>query len=135
MHKVLTHLLVVCIGGIAIALVERAPAEAYDVYYLTVGNSMYRDNRYNIQGANLSTREMAQYLRWAGAVDGITLVSEQGAYVTRDDVLGALSEIASKAKEARNPLVVYYFIGHGGSGGDGWSHVSFVGSYKPSDPA
>jgi hypothetical protein len=76
MHKVLRHLLVVCIGGIAIALVERAPAEAYDIYYLTVGNSKYRDNRYDIQGANPSTREMAQYLDRAGAVDGITLVSE-----------------------------------------------------------
>jgi hypothetical protein len=50
-------------------------------------------------------------------------------------VLGKLSEIASRAKASRNPLVVYYFIGHGGSGGDGWSHVSFVGYYTPSDPA
>jgi hypothetical protein len=68
-------------------------------------------------------------------VGGTTLVSQQSAYVTRDDVLGALSEIVRKAKAARDPLIVYYFVGHGASRGEGWSHVSFVGSYKSSDPA
>jgi hypothetical protein len=135
MYKALTHLLVVYIGGIALALVDQIPAEAYDIYYLSVGNSHYRDEKLEIPDANRSARGIARYLRWAGAVDGITIESEQAAYVTRDDVLGALSEIARKAKTARDPLVVYYFVGHGASRGVGWSHVSSVGNYKSSDPA
>jgi hypothetical protein len=66
-------------------------------------------------------------------VDGITLVSEQNTYVTHDDVMSVLTEIASKAKGAKNPLVVYYFIGHG-EAGPGEKHVSLVGYYKQSDP-
>jgi hypothetical protein len=46
--------------------------------------------------------------------------------------LGALSDIANKAKAATNPLVVYYFIGHGGSGSDNWSHVSFLAEAQTS---
>jgi Caspase domain len=134
MYKVLTHLVLLCIVGIMIALVDRIPAEAYDIYYLSVGNSKYRDNNLDIPDANLSAHGITRYLRWARAVDGITLVSQQSEYVTRDDVLGALGEIARKAKAARDPLVVYYFVGHGASRGEGWSHVSFVGNYKSSDP-
>ena len=135
MHKALTHLLVVCIGSITIVLIDRLPVEAYDIYYLTVGNAAYREERLNLRDANVSAGEIAQYLRWAGAVDGITLKSELGAYLTRDDVMSALKEIARKAKAARAPLVVYYFIGHGGSGRDNWSHVSFLGNYQSSDSA
>jgi len=135
MRKALIHLVLVCVVGITIALVDRTHAEAYEVYYLSVGNDQYRDNNLWIPDANLNASQIARYLRRAGAVDGITLVSEQGAYVTRNDVMGALKEIASKAKVAKDPLVVYYFIGHGASRGAGWSHVSLVGDYKPSDPA
>jgi hypothetical protein len=134
MRKALTHLLVVYIAGIAVALVDRIPVDAYDIYYLSVGNSEYRDREDNIPHANVSAREIVQSLRRAGAVDGITLKSEQGAYVTRDDVLDALREIASKATAAKDPLVVYYFVGHGASRPDGM-HVSSVGNYSRSDPA
>jgi len=53
--------------------------------------------------------------------------------VTRDDMLGALNEVANKAKAAKDPLVVYYFIGHGQRLRGG--HVSLLGGYKRSDPA
>ncbi|HEX9872244.1 MAG TPA: hypothetical protein VGC99_27335 [Candidatus Tectomicrobia bacterium] len=53
--------------------------------------------------------------------------------MTRDDVLGALNEVANKAKAAKDPLVVYYFIGHGQRLRGG--HVSLLGGYKRSDPA
>lgn len=132
MCKALPHLMLVCVVGISMALVERTPAEPYEMYYLSVGNSEYRDKKRWLKDANLSAREIAKYLRRAGAVDGITLQSEQNAYVTREDVLGALGEVAHKAKAAQDPLVVYYFIGHGERllGG----HVSLVGDYHPSDP-
>ena len=136
MPKVLMHLLAVCLSGTALALVERAPAEAYDMYYLSVGNSHYQDTTLDIPDADRSADEIGQTLRIAGAVDGLTLTSKEGAYVTRDEVLGALSQIASKAKAARNPLVVYYFLGHGmwGEDRDDLSHVSLLGHYEPSDP-
>jgi hypothetical protein len=135
MYRSLMHFLVVCIGGMVLVLVEQAPAEAYELHYLSVGNSEYQDNQLELPDANWNARQIAEYLQQAGAVDGITLVSKQGAYVTRDDVLGALSEMASKAKAGRDPLVVYYFIGHGMAQGEGFNHVSFAGDYALSDPA
>ena len=135
MLKTLKPLWVVCIGSIAIALVVRTPVAAYDVYYLTVGNSAYRDRTLDIPDANLSAQDIARELDQAGAVDGITLMSEHAAYMTRDVVLSALNKMASKAQAVTNSLVVYYFIGHGESRAPDWSHVSFLGDYKPSDPA
>jgi hypothetical protein len=63
MYKALTHFLVVCLAGLSIALVDRLSADAYDVYYLSVGNSKYQDDRLDIPDANLSARGIAQYLR------------------------------------------------------------------------
>jgi hypothetical protein len=134
MLKTLKPLLIVFIGSIAIALVVRTPVAAYDVYYLTVGNSAYRDRTLDLPDANLSAQDISQKLDQAGAVDGITLISEHAAYMTRDVVLSALNKMASKAQAVRNSLVVYYFIGHGESRAPDWRHVSFLGDYKSSDP-
>jgi len=131
--KALTHLVFVWVVGITLALVNQASAEAYQVYYLSVGNSEYRDESYKLRPANESSRHVARYLRWAGAVDGITLVSERGHYVMKDDVIGALKKIISKAKMAKEPLVVYYFMGHGKSSRPLENHVSLVGDLKKSD--
>jgi hypothetical protein len=133
MPKVLMHLLAVCLSGTALALVERAPAEAYDMYYLSVGSAHYQDTTLDFPSAGEVAHEIADTLKLAGAVDGLTLTSKEGAYVTRGNIWGALNQITSKAKAARNPLVVYYFLGHGGTVEKGLYHASVLGHYKPSD--
>jgi len=53
------------------------PAAAFDLYYVSVGNSRYRNASLDIPDANVSARQVAHALRRAGAVDGVTLVSEE----------------------------------------------------------
>jgi hypothetical protein len=104
------------------------------MYFLSIGNSAYREDTFNTfpdNMPNVVADEIAQKLREAGAVDGRTLKSEPGYYLTREKVLSELDRIASKAKAARNPLVVYYFIGHGEE--KDLVHVSILGHYKKSD--
>lgn len=121
------------IFGVGVLFVA-APTEtaAYDVYYVSVGNAQYRDSDLNIPDANLSARQITYYLRQAGARDGITLLSEEGAYVTNDDVIDAIDRVAAQASNARDPLLVYYFIGHGRTTEPGGIHVSLTGSYRKS---
>lgn len=106
---------------------------AYNLYFVSVGNSHYRDAALDIPDANLSARQVAVALRQAGAVDGITLNSEEAAFVTRDDVLSTVREVAERARRDDDPLLVFYFIGHGRSDGSSIGHVSITGSHDGSE--
>jgi hypothetical protein len=118
------------------------PAAAdLDIFYVVVGNSHYRKVSTPevpffepISGGNKSARKVAETLERMGAIDGILFRSESDRFVTREQVIAGLREVIEKAKKKPNPLVVYYFVGHGVSEGVGWSHFSvpgdFVGSPK-----
>ncbi len=120
-------------------------AQTYDIFYLAVGNTDYLDiippgsetgpvklqSFADLDDGARSAREMASYLDGAGAVYGMTLVSENGKLVVREDVLNALDKLLVKVKESKspNPLVVFYFCGHGISEGIGWNHFSIPGGF------
>ena len=109
-------------------LVAWQPAAAFDLFYVSVGNSRYQNASFDIPDANLSAREVARALRGASAVDGVTLVSEKDAYVTPQDIDDAVNEVISRAHQANQPLIIYYFIGHGRSEGSTIHHVSVTGN-------
>ena len=111
-------------------LISWQPAAAFDLFYISIGNSEYRDASLDIPDANLSARQVAHALRRAGAVDGLTLVSERGAYITPEDVKSAVEDVIKRASHADRPLIIYYFIGHGRSDGGTMHHVSVTGSHK-----
>lgn len=113
-----------------------AARQSYDLFYLAVGSSHYADDRSpkgfkNLDGANKSARKVSALLDRAGAVAGITLVSAGDRFVTRRDVLRALGDVLTKAKRSgsKNPLVIFYFCGHGVSEGVGWNHFSIPGDF------
>lgn len=106
------------------------PAGAFDLFYVSVGNSWYKNTSDPLGDSNLGAQSIARALRRAGAVNGITLISERGAYVTSKDVVTALEEVIDESHQADNPLIIFYFMGHGRSGGSTVEHVSVTGSYK-----
>lgn len=121
----------------AVSAEPRTPPMVYDIFYLAVGNSFYASDSdpqgfKNLEGANKSAKKVAAYLDRAGARAGLTLVSENRRFVTRADVLKALNEILLKAKKsgAENPLVIFYFCGHGISESIGWNHFSVPGDFS-----
>jgi hypothetical protein len=118
-------------------------AFSYDIFYLAVGNSHYQKampadkdsgalNEFpDLDGANKSAKKMASYLDAIGAVSGITLTGEDDKLVTRSDVFKALGELLDKVEKSKsaNPLIIFYFCGHGLSEGVGWNHFSIPGDF------
>lgn len=136
MKLLIAPLLILLSPCIAIAASTGTAQQAYDIYYLAVGNSHYATGTAaqgfnNLEGANKSARKVAAYLDQAGAEAGITLVSDRDKLVTKKDVLNALDNLLVKVKrsKSRNPLVVFYFCGHGVSEGIGWNHFSIPGDF------
>jgi hypothetical protein len=121
------------------ALPRPAPQPAYDLFYLAVGSSYYAQDASprgfkNVAGANKSAKRVSAFFDQAGAVAGITLTSESDRLVTRNDVLKALGDLLAKVKRSgsKNPLVIFYFCGHGVSEGVGWNHFSIPGDFNVS---
>jgi hypothetical protein len=108
-------------------------AAAVDIHYLSVGNASYADDTLSIPDANTSARQIAGLLRRIGAAGGETLLSQDDARVTAADVREALERVADAAASAADPLVVYYFIGHGRTAEPGGIHVSLTGVYDGSE--
>lgn len=119
----------------AAALLALGPlsAVAFDIHYLSVGNASYADDELTIPDANTSARQITGLLRRMGAAGGETLLSQEDARVTADDVREALERVADAAASAADPLVVYYFIGHGRTAEPGGVHVSLTGAYDGHD--
>jgi Caspase domain len=134
--RFLLFILLLLLPPIAASASPKSTEPAYDVFYLVVGSSYYETDGSphgfnNLGGANKSAKTVADYLDQAGAVTGITLVSDRDKFVTRGDVLKALSDLLVKVKRSKpkNPLVVFYFCGHGVSEGVGWNHFSIPGNF------
>ncbi|HKQ09492.1 MAG TPA: caspase family protein [Blastocatellia bacterium] len=110
--------------------------QAYDIYYLAVGNTYYGtegggEGFKDLEGANRSARKVSALFDRSGAAAGITLVSEKERRVTKADVLKALNDLISRVRRlpGRHPLIIFYFCGHGVSEGVGWNHFSIPGNF------
>ena len=109
--------------GVALGLLAFSlPAAAFDIFYVSVGNSHYRSvstpgvfSFEPIKGGNKSARKVAEYLRRMGAINGVLFRSEERRFVTRQQVFDALKEVVTQAKQYSNPLIFYYFIGNQGT--------------------
>jgi hypothetical protein len=125
--------------------VDQSPAP-FDVYYLSVGSGDYVAGSTGkaagtlrglteVDGATRSARRVAHALRAAASVYGVTLLSGPGHFVTRNDILKQLHVVigAASANHSGNPLIVYYFVGHGVSEGLGWNHFLLPGDFTFSD--
>ncbi len=122
--------------------------DTYSIFYLAVGSTRYlsrpiekKDEKSffpvnqpfpNIVGATKSAKNMASYMDRIGAVYGITLLSDESRLVSRTDVISALDKLLEKVKasKAKNPLIIFYFCGHGVSEGIAWNHFSLPGNFN-----
>jgi len=131
--KLLIFILLILLSPcISIASINGNANQNFDIYYLAVGSSYYKNSGFsNLEGSNKSAKKVAYYLDRSGATSGIVLVSDEDKLVTKNDVLTALDNLLTKIKSSKpqNPLVVFYFCGHGISEGIGWNHFSIPGDF------
>ena len=116
-------------------------ADSFDIFYLCVGSSYYEKdvNKYeegfkgfpNAKGANRSARQMAELFDLIGAKDGINLVSTKKSFITKEKVFKGIDDIVQivKKSKTKNPLIVFYFCGHGVSEGFGWNLFLMPGDF------
>jgi len=113
-------------------------AEAFDVFFLAVGSSSYirpREAGVNglsdIRGAAKSAKVLANLLDQGGSTFGVTLVSDDRHFVSREDFDAAWARVweeFSKLKPER-PLFVFYFAGHGAADGLTWHELLLMGNF------
>ena len=85
----------------------------------------------HIYGANKSAKAIAARLLAGGAKYGVLLTSGEGHLVSAGDVTRAISLVEAKirADKAQNPLLLFYFAGHGISEGVGWNLFMVPGTF------
>ncbi len=114
----------------------------YDIFFLSIGSEHYIQQSENeedkdiigfnsIDGANNSAKKIASVLSQCGSIYGITITSDSENIVTKKDVLGNLDLLVEYVRNSNteNPLIIFYFCGHGISEGVGWNHFSVPGNF------
>ena len=119
-------------------------AQSFDVFYLSVGSTHYvqKDIKEgcepfaDVNGARKSARYMHELFSEKAGGTGTMLRSEQGKELSREAILNAFKKTIATAKKskAKNPLVVFYFCGHGVSEGIGWSQFLVPGTFNEKPP-
>jgi hypothetical protein len=113
-------------------------AASFNVYFVAVGSSHYGQSTgsgthglQHIYGANKSAKAIAARLLAGGAKYGVLLTSVEGHLVSAGDVSSAISLVDARMRvdRAKNPLLVFYFAGHGISEGVGWNLFMVPGTF------
>lgn len=112
-----------------LSVTAEAGGQPYDVFYLSIGVTSHRDASLDIPGANLSARQIGHYFDSSGARQGTVLESKEGDLLQKSEVLGALRSTIQSVRSASNPLVIFYFTGHGAFSRQGFTHISILGEY------
>jgi hypothetical protein len=125
------------LAALAAMAITTADAQSrFDVYYLAIGSQDYIEVPApthafpSIDGVRKSARAVADVFANAGSRYGVLLVSGENQLIGVSDVYSALDKINAKLRSDRpaNPLIVYYFAGHGISEGISWNHFSVPGN-------
>lgn len=126
-----------CLAVFAVIAAATADGQSrFDVYYLAIGSQNYVEipapaNAFpSIDGARKSARAIADLFDNAGSRSGVVLVSGENQLIGVADVYAALDKLTAKIRSdgPANPLIVYYFAGHGVSEGISWNHFSVPGN-------
>ena len=120
---------------------SNAIAQDFNVFCLSVGSADYIQDRSKfddgyepfseVNGARRSARYMFELCQSKANVNGEILRSEPGRYITKTNVLDALDRVIAMAKKSvgNNPLIVFYFCGHGVSEGIAWNQFLVPGNF------
>jgi Caspase domain len=109
----------------------------FDVYFVAIGSDNYvgPPDTYHFSplqnAADRSALRVVELLQHAGARSGVSLVSDDGHYVSLVDIEEALDRVRDQIAQQHSPhpLLVFYFAGHGISEGIGWNHFSIPGDF------
>jgi hypothetical protein len=113
-------------------------AERFDVFFLVVGSGNYVTPHEagvralpDIHGATKSAKLVASLLDQGGSTFGVTLVSDVGRFVSREDINQALGRVGQEIQDTkpRRPLLVFYFAGHGIAEGTSWFEYLLPGNF------
>lgn len=114
----------------------------FDVYALSVGSAHYSqeftkfETGFNgfspLPSATTSARQMQRLFNTFGAAYSDTLLSTPTRFVTQLTVESAINRLIVRVKKDRkpNPLIVFYFCGHGISEGFGWNLFLIPGNFR-----
>ncbi len=119
------------------------PAANWDPYALVVGSRHYLQPPINrnlrgfeeISAADRTVESVTSVLTDLGARRILRIISTQTSAISKDDVFNGIKRVLSSIEVDRpaNPIVIYYFIGHGVWNGLTWDHYSIPGNlvYNP----
>ncbi|MBL4707534.1 MAG: hypothetical protein JKY48_03735, partial [Flavobacteriales bacterium] len=131
----------------ALGAAKLAQESEFEVFYLSVGSAHYEQDlsKYskrhspfqNVKGARRSARYVAELFQQKANGKGIMLRSNSTQLLSRDTILQALQAVIKMAKKSKSkqPLLGFYFCGHGVSEGIAWSQFMVPGNFleKPKD--
>ena len=124
------------------ANIQKATAQdQLDIFYLCVGSEHYEQNQEkyddgflglnNLEAANNSAQKMAELFQRMGAKSGRVLLTQSSIMLTQmsliDQVNGLIKDV--EKAEAKNPIIIVYYAGHGFSSGDYKTHFIPPGAF------
>lgn len=131
-------------------IVISSSAQEFDVFYLSIGSSHYKKENIpegyesfdDVNGARRSARYVHEMFSLKGNGKGSMLRSQAGKPLTKTMMIKEVQSMIKLAKKskAKNPLLVFYYCGHGVSEGIAWNQFLVPGDFvrKPknlsSDP-
>ncbi|MEB2777470.1 caspase family protein [Algoriphagus sp. D3-2-R+10] len=121
--------------------VAEVNAQEFEVFYLSIGNANYesREEKFEgkyapfspVSGARRSARYVAELLERRSNGQGNMLRSDGNHLLSKVKILAAVNDLINTVKKskAKNPLVVFYYCGHGVSEGIAWSQFLVPGDF------
>ena len=84
----------------------------YKFYYMSVGNEHYAS--FNEQpGIGLSARVVSEYFEQFGAIEGVTLRSKSGQYLSKKMIIDNINQLTLKMNDdGRENVFIFYYAGH-----------------------
>jgi hypothetical protein len=132
MYKLMVVLVLLSIMAASEIVMAADGKQGNDIYFVIVASENYLAARnaapafpsnnklpgkifHNPSGAIYSARKMEDALIRMGSHYGIFLKSSKAAYVGRDDILKAITDIKRKVRvdNVQHPIMIFYYIGHG----------------------
>ena len=117
-----------------ITLAQQDSNEKYDIYYISIGSGHYLKPGYNRLEAVNSARVMSSILKGLGG-KGYELLSREEANniypVTNVHMLRDIERLKNDIihDKPKNPLIIFYYMGHGIGDKDGLSQYITFGDY------
>jgi hypothetical protein len=134
MRKLILYIFCLCVS-------VEAMAQEFEVFYLSIGNAHYESRKekfvddyapFNpVNGARRSARYVAELLERSAKGHGNMLRSDANNLLSKEEMLAAVRDLVKTVKKskAKNPLVVFYYCGHGVSEGIAWSQFLVPGDF------